>query len=170
MQLQRLEKPSYSGQDCLRHRIVCGIRDKGLQRSFLEDSKLTSEKCVEKCKAAEQAKKHTAEIIADPNRPASKGEQQDVFVARQITLDKRQSHPGKRQQFHNGTGGAQSVGSSTRSCSFCSLIHAYSPQQCPSKGNFAIAVEDRITLPLFAVSGKSLNVTESSSVGILDSG
>ena len=78
----------------IRDRIVCGIRDKGLQRSFLEDSKLTLEKCVEKCKATEQAKKHTAEITADPNRPASKGEQQDVFVARQKTWDKRQSHPG----------------------------------------------------------------------------
>ena len=33
----------------IRDRIVCGIRDKGPQRSFLEDSKLTLEKCVEKC-------------------------------------------------------------------------------------------------------------------------
>ena len=118
----------------IRDRIVCGIRDKGLQRSFLEDSKLTLEKCVEKCKAAEQAKKHTAEITADPNRPASKGEQQDVFFARQTTWDKRQSHPGNRQHFHNGTSGARSVGSSARSCSFCGLSHAYGPQRCPAKG------------------------------------
>ena len=143
-------------------RTVCAIRDKGLQRSFLEDSKLTLDKCVEKCKAAEQAKKHTAEITADPNRPASKDEQQDVFVTRQTTWDKRQSHPGNRQHLHNGTSGARSVGSSMHSCSFRGLVHAYGPQRCPARGSCAIAVEDRITLPLFAVSRKA--------VGVLDGG
>ena len=108
--------------------------------------------CVEKCKAAEQAKKHTAEITADPSQPASKGEQQDVFDARQTTWDKRQSHPGNRQHFHSGTSSARSAGTFTRT------VH-YGAQR---RGSCAIAAEDRIILPSFAMSGKSLNVPESS--------
>ena len=39
----------------VRDRIVCGIRDKALQKSFLEDSKLTLKKSIDSCKAAEKA-------------------------------------------------------------------------------------------------------------------
>ena len=39
----------------IKDRIVCGIRDRSLQKSLLEDPKLTLQKCIDKCRAAETA-------------------------------------------------------------------------------------------------------------------
>ena len=47
----------------IRDRILFSSCYSGIQQSFLEDSKLTLENYVEKCKDVEKAKKHTAEIL-----------------------------------------------------------------------------------------------------------
>ena len=39
----------------IRDRIVCGIRDNALRRSFLANKNLTLQKCVDQCKAAESS-------------------------------------------------------------------------------------------------------------------
>ena len=49
----------------IRDRIVCGIRNKALQKSFLEDSKLTLKVCVDRCRAAERADSQFKEIVAE---------------------------------------------------------------------------------------------------------
>ena len=52
-----------------------------------------------------------------------------------------------------------------RAAAVFAVVHVYGPQRCPGKGSYAIAVEDRINLPSFAVSG-----TSRKAVGILDGG
>lgn len=39
----------------IRDRVVCGIRDRALQRTLLQDSELTLKRCEEKCRASESA-------------------------------------------------------------------------------------------------------------------
>ena len=37
----------------IRDRIVCGVRDNAVRRKLLQESKLTLEKCIDICHAAE---------------------------------------------------------------------------------------------------------------------
>ena len=148
----------------IRDRIVCGICDKwDLQRSFLEDSKLTLEKCVEKCKAAEQAKK-LLQILTDRRRKASSrmcsllGKQRGTNDSHTLGID---------SIFTMAQSGARSVGSSARSCSFCGLIHAYGPQRCQAKGKLC----NRCGKPdHFAIVCREKVWTSRKAVGILDGG
>ena len=47
----------------IRDKIVCGIRDNGLRKSLLEDTKLTLKKCVERCKAVESSGQQAQNIV-----------------------------------------------------------------------------------------------------------
>ena len=140
----------------IRDRIVCGIRDKSLQRSFLEDPTLTLQKCVEKCRAAEQAKKQTAEITAAPTTSASKGVlgEQEVFLTQRPEWDKRRSG---NQWQHGGTRGAdqppRQCAAATTAVVFTRPIHDSARQ----RERYAIIVEILDTFQSFAVLRKGVN-------------
>lgn len=49
-------------EEMLRDRLVCGVKDEGMQRRLLSESKLTFEKALELCQAMEAASKDVIEM------------------------------------------------------------------------------------------------------------
>ena len=99
----------------IRDRIVCGIRNKALQRSLLSESNLTLESCVQKCKTSEAAGQQVQGMSG-----TSQGAAQDIDRSVNMVTSRRPS----RERWI--TGHAQ------RECKFCGRIHG--KRSCPAYG------------------------------------
>ena len=99
----------------IRDRIVCGIRNKALQRSLLSESNLTLESCVQKCKTSEAAGQQVQGMSG-----TSQGAAQDIDRSVNMVTSRRPS----RERW--------STGHAQRECKFCGRIHG--KRSCPAYG------------------------------------
>ena len=110
-------------QNCLdsilRDRIVVGIRDSETQQTLLREDKLTLEKCVTICKAAENAS-----IQYKALRPDSVNK-----VSRNGTRHRRKSTKTHAKESAKVKGPSQE-----KECLFCGLNHVLKKKLCPAWG------------------------------------
>ncbi|XP_028415809.1 uncharacterized protein K02A2.6-like [Dendronephthya gigantea] len=104
--------------DLIRDRIVCGIRDNGVRRKLLQESKLTLERCVDVCRAAEATKNQLKDIAnvqgaESPNDSVYKTDTQNQHKANK--WDSRKTRDGK-------------------GCKYCGKQHENIKEKCPAFG------------------------------------
>ena len=121
----------------IRDRIVCGIRDNALRRSFLANKNLTLQKCVDQCKAAESSGQ-LAQSINCRQATVQHHDQSDAEqVPRPLDLNYVRGPP--RRTGRSVTSHAAAVREHTTAlalptskCRKCGRAHG--PKACPAYG------------------------------------
>ena len=91
-------------EDLIRDRLVCGLRDNSLRKKLLQKPKLTLNKCLDSCRAAEatklqmQAMKNQNNESSDVNALKSSSEKSNVRVVNDCKFCAK-SHERKREKF-----------------------------------------------------------------------
>ena len=121
----------------IRDRIVCGIRDNALKRSFLANKNLTLQKCVDQCKAAESSGQ-LAQSINCRQATVQHHDQSDAEqVPRPLALNYLQGPPrctGRSVTSHAAAVRERTTALAlpTSKCRKCGRAHG--PKACPAYG------------------------------------
>ena len=94
--------------DLIRDRLVCGIRDNGQRKKLLQEPKLTPEKCIDSCRAAEATKLQVQDMSSQSK------ESSEVNA---LKSSRPKSNP-----------------SMVDDCKFCGKSHERNGEKCPSFG------------------------------------
>ena len=100
----------------IRERIVCGISENDTRKKLLQESKLTLEKCMNICRAAESTKTQLKAMTENNSPPP-----------REINFAKK----GKLQGNRKPAGELRPI---VRDCRYCGSEHTRNKEHCPGYG------------------------------------
>ena len=110
----------------IRDRFVCGLSNAAVKGRLLRTSKLTLQKAIDSCRAAEAAKEQV-QVIEKP----TSDERVDVFrLTEKPTSDERVDTV--RSFTKKSLQSAGEKGSSSYRCGYCGYVHG--AKRCPARG------------------------------------
>ena len=102
--------------ELIRDRLVCGIKDNGVRKKLLQESKLTLDRCVDVCRAAEATKNQVKEIT---NKETAEG----------VSVDKLETRDYRKYRETKATHGTIII-----ECKYCGKKHVNNKEKCPAYG------------------------------------
>ena len=122
-------------ESMLRDRIVFGVRERTVQTDLLKVRKLTLDRCIDICKASENA-----------------SAQNRVLRPNGVSVNKVNLHKSKAKKYgkeYTENGKSKSFPDSEKKlCKFCGYNHVLKKEKCPVYGKIVVNTENLIILPV----------------------
>ncbi len=110
--------------DLIRDRLVCGIRDNSVRRKLLQESKLTLERCVDVCRAAEATKNQLKDIASIQSKESSGKDNVNKVEHYRVSQKRGLRKPGTKVNKD----------AYTVTCKYCGKQHERVKEKCPAYG------------------------------------